>query len=195
MFKKWYHVVPGALSQTQCADLCSYANTHKAQDGTVGVGGTPNVNQNIRTSTVRWLKRSDPLLQELYDVIDTETKFANSKFWGLAIEGFTSVQFTEYSSLVQAHYDWHQDNAWIPTKAECWLPTDRKLSVCIQLTPKESYVGGEFWVNPAQKEEVKDFKNVGDIIIFPSLLWHKVEPVTSGCRNSLVTWWDGPPWR
>ena len=33
------------------------------------------------------------------------------------------------------------------------------------------------------------------IVIFPSNKWHRVRPVTSGVRKSLVTWFRGPPFR
>ena len=35
--------------------------------------------------------------------------------------------------------------------------------------------------------------NVGDLILFPSHIWHKVHPVKSGVRKSLVGWVLGKP--
>ena len=34
----------------------------------------------------------------------------------------------------------------------------------------------------------------GSIIVFPSFMWHRVTPVTSGLRYSLVNWNCGDPW-
>ena len=33
------------------------------------------------------------------------------------------------------------------------------------------------------------------IIVFPSFVWHRVKPVTSGTRYSLVVWHLGKPFR
>ena len=30
--------------------------------------------------------------------------------------------------------------------------------------------------------------NIGDLIIFPSFIWHQVTPITKGKRESLVNW-------
>jgi len=35
----------------------------------------------------------------------------------------------------------------------------------------------------------------GNIIVFPSYCWHKVFPVTSGERYSLVGWYLGAPYK
>ena len=41
----------------------------------------------------------------------------------------------------------------------------------------------------------KELENKGDLIVFPSHLWHRVRPVTSGKRLSLVVWFIGPPFK
>ena len=35
----------------------------------------------------------------------------------------------------------------------------------------------------------------GTMIVFPSYMWHRVRPVTSGVRKSLVLWIQGPPFK
>ena len=40
-----------------------------------------------------------------------------------------------------------------------------------------------------------DFKKKGTLLIFPSYLRHRVLPVTSGVRRSLVAWFWGPKWK
>jgi hypothetical protein len=37
-------------------------------------------------------------------------------------------------------------------------------------------------------------KNKGACICFPSYTYHRVTPVTSGIRKSLVVWFRGPKW-
>ncbi len=36
---------------------------------------------------------------------------------------------------------------------------------------------------------------LGDLIIFPSFIDHKVSPVTKGVRYSVVAWFGGPPFK
>ncbi len=71
---------------------------------------------------------------------------------------------------------------------------DRKLSVVIQLSPRESYEGGTFEFSTAAHPGAA-FEPRGSVLIFPSFLQHRVLPVTSGIRHSLVTWVEGPQWR
>ena len=35
----------------------------------------------------------------------------------------------------------------------------------------------------------------GSVLFFPSWVWHRVKPVTSGIRYSLVNWIQGTPFR
>ena len=42
-------------------------------------------------------------------------------------------------------------------------------------------------------EEVPLDLKAGDLIFFPSGVWHGIKPVTNGTRYSLVTWFGGPP--
>ncbi len=185
--RKWFHVIPKALTPEQCSELVSYAQTHPAQEAKIGHGSGNKVDDKIRKGTVRWLRRSDPVLCNLYAVIEAETHRANADYFGKDIRSFNDVQFTEYP--VGAVYNWHQDSSAV---CDDLRPFDRKLSVCIQLSWRNSYSGGEFSVNPRTPEVVKDFWEIGDMVIFPSELWHRVAPVTENCRLSLVTWWLGP---
>ena len=41
----------------------------------------------------------------------------------------------------------------------------------------------------------KEALEKGSVIVFPSFHRHRVTPVTSGIRHSLVTWVEGPHWR
>ena len=53
---------------------------------------------------------------------------------------------------------------------------------------------GELY-GPSQKERSVKFKeSKGTVMFFPSDTWHKVNPVKSGVRKSLVTWFGGSPY-
>jgi PKHD-type hydroxylase len=40
---------------------------------------------------------------------------------------------------------------------------------------------------------IKDTREKGTLVFFPSFVWHRVTPVTSGTRYSLVLWSAGKP--
>ena len=75
----------------------------------------------------------------------------------------------------------------------------RKLSMTCQLTDGSEYKGGELEFDfrnydPHMRDEskhriqCKEILPKGSIIVFPSFVWHRVKPVTSGTRYSLVVW-------
>ena len=80
----------------------------------------------------------------------------------------------------------------------------RKLSMTCQLTDGSEYKGGELEFDfrnydPHMRDEskhriqCKEILPKGSIIVFPSFVWHRVKPVTSGTRYSLVVWNLGWP--
>ena len=118
---------------------------------------------------------------------------ANRRAFGVDYHDFLEVQFTEYHGSKAGHYDWHEDCTLKPdySSAHLW---DRKLSVVIQLSSPTGYEGGRLELDrdPLPADQ---FVGQGDLIVFPSLLRHRVTPVTAGVRHSLVTWAIGPRWR
>jgi PKHD-type hydroxylase len=42
---------------------------------------------------------------------------------------------------------------------------------------------------------VPQFRQLGTVLFFQSQTFHRVKPVKSGTRRSLVCWFRGPPWR
>jgi PKHD-type hydroxylase len=69
----------------------------------------------------------------------------------------------------------------------------RKLSVVILLNDKDKYTGGNLELDHLEKPQ--NFNKAGDAVFFPSSLKHRVTPVETGTRYSLVCWSNGPPWR
>ena len=77
------------------------------------------------------------------------------------------------------HYGTHIDMAQEGEDAR------RKISFTILLN--DSYEGGRLTFNLISEISRRN-SEIGDMIIFPSYLEHRVEPVTSGIRWSLVGW-------
>ena len=77
------------------------------------------------------------------------------------------------------------------------LGTVRKISVSAILN--DDYEGGElmfrFLDGDSNLAEVAITPRLGDLVVFPSYLDHKVAPVTKGIRYSVVAWFGGPPFK
>lgn len=67
----------------------------------------------------------------------------------------------------------------------------RRLSFTILLNNKEDFKGGEFEVYEGKNGIIVKEQEIGNILVFPSYVMHKVSPVTKGERYSLVGWVTG----
>ena len=104
-----------------------------------------------------------------------------------------NVQFTRYQK--DDFYEWHSDDDLLNTHIK--THSIRKLSMSMPLNVGE-YEGGEIEIKISASENAKIRKipvEPGNVIVFPSFLEHRVLPVTSNTRYSLVAWISGPPWR
>jgi len=143
-------------------------------------------NPKIRKSTNRWLY-TDSWVAGMMSHFILE---ANKSFFDFELEGWNDqIQFTVYEPP-GGHYSWHID---VMSNSKKYFV--RKLSIVMCLSSKNDYGGGEIELfHPTKK--VKTFKlDAGDVIVFPSIVSHRVKPVTSGRRISLVGWYGGPPFR
>ena len=87
-------------------------------------------------------------------------------------------------------YNWHIDESdWTPGKRQG--NKIRKISCTILLN--DDFEGGEFEIQTTEKKVIELKKK--DIIIFQSDTPHRVRPVTSGVRHSLVGWIQGPAYK
>lgn len=145
---------------------------------------TPGIqNENIRKSLIVWVHPGT----DLFDLIFAYIKEANTKVWNYDLSGMESVQIGMYAD--GGHYDWHTDSDNVTPDGY-----ERKLSCSIQLSPSDSYTGGDLIFKVPQDEYTAP-RTQGSIVVFPSSLWHKVEPVTSGTRFSAVAWMRGPAFK
>jgi PKHD-type hydroxylase len=152
-----------------------------AQEASIGFSGDIHADESYRKSTIHWV--NDPIVSAVLHSYGLEA----NKVWNFDISGgVKEVQFTEYG--LNGKYDWHHDVDW-----RCQTH-DRKLSVVVQLS--SDYEGGEFqFKSPADSLPLDLFRPRGSILVFPSFFEHKVHPVTSGTRYSMVTWIQGPKYR
>lgn len=84
-------------------------------------------------------------------------------------------------------YDWHQDVDWSQKQ-------QRKFTFIIQLTDPEMYTGGDLEFRDADID-LSHTRERGSLIIFPSMLYHRITPIKKGIRQSIVGWAVGPRWK
>ena len=91
------------------------------------------------------------------------------------ITGVEDLQFATYNK--DDFYGWHKDAD---------INNNRMLSVSVQLSDPNTYEGGDLQIKDFLAERAR-----GTILVFNSNLLHRVLPVTSGVRYSLVQWFSG----
>jgi PKHD-type hydroxylase len=147
------------------------------------VGTELREDENIRKSKIAFIEE-EWVSNKLKPFIDTANKSANWNFEWFRME---AIQYTEYG--LNEFYNYHLDSHVVPTKNN----RQRKVSVVVSLNNSSEYEGGQFkmMLDPNRVIEVKELKRKGTVIVFPSNIWHKVEPITKGKRYSLVGWCEG----
>lgn len=145
---------------------------------------------NIRISELRWIYRNDERFADVYRFVRDKFFEANQYFGFDIIPDKFPLQFTTYYGNNKGHYDWHRDVHW-PTESGY----DRKLSFILQLSDESEYTDGELEFQHVRDWNPAVFKEKGMMLVFPSVMYHRVKPVTTGKRMSLVSWIEGPPWR
>ena len=155
----------------------------------------------VRSCKTGFLPPRDEIVQLFGKLIQDYNN--NHSGWNYDLEFIEAVQLGHYYK--GDFYDWHIDSFKDPrirTKQEVNpdKPYNRKVSVTVWLNDPEEYEGGEFDLEirgpNCEGERYETMKyDKGTIVVFPSHMWHRVRPVTSGVRKSLVLWIQGPPFK
>jgi len=205
-YNYWYY--RKALKKELCdkiISLCLKQNQRKAniaeEDDKEGRYALAEDADKLRDCYTSWI--NDPWI---YDILNPFIHAANKKAgWNFQWDWNEPSQFTVYNK--NQFYGWHCDQLSTPyndTNTE--FPQEnfnnkyRKLSLTLQLTPSSEYKGGDFqfkWFDYGKVKinQLKNGRELGTLIIFPSFLWHQVTPVTEGTRQSLVNWSIGKPFK
>ena len=175
------------FSPKQCQMVINKGLSLKKETASVGMGkpGGGGVDTKKRITTISWIPFKD--MPEMYRDIEKMMLQANNNHFGFEGMQLTEPgQFTHY--LTGGFYEWHMDNDVVGKHQ----PPVRKISMTLLLSDPSTFEGGEL-------EFMDDKKSVklkqGQAIFFASWLRHRVKPVTSGERTSLVMWFGGPPFK
>jgi len=169
---------PEALSAEECARVIALGEALPRSDGRVELGEAA-----YRVSHIAWIKPA-PETHWLFHKLGVLFNEAGERF-GMDLSGFVdALQYTVYGP--DQHFDWHMDLGPGTTSL-------RKLSMTLQLSDAGEYRGGalEFLNAPGMPQS----RPAGSAIFFPSYLAHRVTPIESGIRRSLVAWACGPAFR
>lgn len=187
------------VDQKKIADAIATVNRDEMEDSTVKFASK----YSQRKSRNFWI--TDPYV--LRDFLRIAKRVNKEAGWDYDIDAIEPLQYTEYSSEVQGHYDWHADQHPEPYEDG----KVRKISFSILLN--DEYTGGEFEIetgNPNQEirtrtivagnskkklDETTMQLPVGSGLFFQSGFFHRVLPVKTGLRKSLVGWVLGPKFR
>ena len=132
----------------------------------------------------------------VYRLIRDPIKNANiNADWNFDYDWFQACQFTIYKE--KGYYDWHRDTD--PQYRD--TGKIRKVSASLMLNEPDEYTGGDFEFKiQTEKGDTEIIKveqpmEKGSLLVFPSHLFHRVKPVETGTRHSLVIWAQGPYFR
>lgn len=133
-----------------------------------------------RNSKIFFIKDTETC-KEIFNLINETTV--------IQLTDIEPLQYSEYG--VGGEYGWHRDIHDKP------YPNGLVRKVSFSTILNDDFEGGEFDIetkNPADKKRYDTFDNKKqNTIIFPSHMWHRVRPVKSGVRKSIVGWVLGPP--
>jgi PKHD-type hydroxylase len=182
----WYGNV---LSPEYCEYLIRKLNTFEFQTGQTHEEVENEIFSGVRKSRIAWAHHDE----EIRKLTEHHAQLINRSDYAFDIYpiGCNEIQYTEYHSSNEGKYDWHDD---LISSNNISHKSQRKLSLIFQLSNPNNYEGGDIeFMNIDVDQNV--LKQQGTIIAFPSFIKHRVTPVTSGVRNSIVTWIEGPPFR
>tara|TARA_R100001086_G_scaffold171656_1_gene93883 strand:- start:1300 stop:1926 length:627 start_codon:yes stop_codon:yes gene_type:complete len=205
--KYFYWYFKSALSSRFCDKLIKHSLDKKDETATTDEFKNKKLTKKRikdlhkkRNSNVVWV--NEPwIYKEIHPYVYEANKNAG---WNFEFDRSETCQFTKYKK--GQFYNWHFDMFDEPYN----LPNNpnmhgkiRKISVICQLTDPSKYKGGELEFDFRRNSPIKESKTEicteiqpkGSIVVFPSYVWHRVKPVTSGTRYSLVMWNLGRPFK
>jgi len=170
-------VVPGVLSVEQC-DRFIQASQDSAHWNPAGIGSNstdPGL-RNCDTLDISELKAQSPwnaLDSDIYQAVETAIRTYRLKCPQFTVAADTGYELLRYPTGTRCNY--HSDSCKVT----------RSLSCSIALN--DDYTGGEFeFFHGERTYRVPR----GAAILFPSnfMYPHRVVPITSGTRYSIITW-------
>jgi len=172
----------GFFSPEECAEIIRISQQMPQRAALTGDGVGAHATKRRNSNLVEVYP--DPTTNWVFEKLETALMQLNNQQYKFDIQGFfEGAQIYEYPE--GGFLDWHMDIAK-------GYMSNRKLSMSVQLTDGSEYEGGNL--------EFMDFKEtgprgIGDLIVFPAFLQHRVSKLTRGKRYAWVSWVHGPAYR
>ena len=180
------------LTEKRCDELLEMFNTSEQYKATVAGtykgSGSDVVNESVRkVQEVRFSE--DIVLSDGFNLNKNLTmacEMANTLFFNFDTSNqLSNIRMLRYEDT--GKYDWHLDIGNEETSV-------RKITAIVQLSNESDYEGGNFefsMTDETGKDTAVGSRKKGSLILFPSYLGHRVSPLTSGVRYSILTWMLG----
>lgn len=175
-----YVFVEKLFNDTEVDLLNGLWNEDEAKEG--GVGKENRLSPEKRKARELFIKADNN--EWIYDKIGSIVLLMNAAKFKLDITGFKGpLRMLKYET--GDFFNWHMDYG-------AGESSNRKIVACIQLSDEKEYEGGELQL---MTDKIQAPKKKGSAAIFPCYLLHRVAPVISGCRKSLIALIAGPPYK
>jgi PKHD-type hydroxylase len=175
-----YTIEPNFLTKEECNQILDFSlkELELVPSKIVTDYMDGNVNTDVRKSNqvfYPYYKKFPFLLEKMSELLN---KHIFVKGFDLDFEE-SQFQFTEYHP--GGHFDWHRD-----AHGKKITDYDRYCSLVIQLN--DEYDEGDLQIKDEQNQTLTVEKGTGNLILFLSNIEHRVVPVKSGIRYTLVNW-------
>ena len=175
-----YFSVDNILTPAECQAIIDYC-TDKCKTSNLTYKHVQD--KEIRNSVNTFLSQEDlTKLPMIKKVIDCVVK-VSAECFKFPIGTVEVMQYAEYSEGM--YYEEHCD-------CGATLDNDRDISVSVFLSPRDDYQGGNLCFRERGNYYKEFNEKQGTVVIFSSMLYHKVKKVESGKRSSLVLWCKRP---
>tara|TARA_B100002019_G_C21244171_1_gene587363 strand:- start:35 stop:625 length:591 start_codon:yes stop_codon:yes gene_type:complete len=140
----------------------------------------------FRKTNIAWIPKGNTV----ENLLQSHVGLANIEAgWNFTVTDKELAQFSEYKKGY--FYNWHKDVSINNNTPH------RKLSITVNLSDPKDYEGGDlqmknYWGSQDLSMPTYELRKQGTVIVFPSMLMHRVTKVTKGTRYSLVQWYSGP---
>jgi PKHD-type hydroxylase len=179
------------FSETDLQKMDEYCKLHGTEQAKVVTLDGPKTKNSARNSAIS-LHSINKDNQWLFDRLLGVTSLVNDTFYNFDLLGFDHFQYTEYNGA-GTKYDYHTDMV-LGEHAPVGMEVPRKLSFSLILSDSSEYEGGDFEILHGSFPDKLEQKR-GRILAFPSYIVHRVTPIISGSRRSIVFWALGPKFK
>ena len=171
-----YFTIPKVLTSIECQEIINYCTGKcNPSDVTAPVHNKSTIIKDVRNSLNTFISPDElPMVKKIVDCVVK----VSSEYFKFSLTTIEPIQYAEYTEGM--YYKPHIDCG---ATFEC----DRDISASVFLSPRNEYEGGNLsLMYPTGWEEADEQQ--GSMVLFPSMLTHKVEKVKKGKRSSLVLW-------